>query len=97
MFPEVRCIHLVTVSDEVTNTTVLTSAVPARAKRINDAIARLAANDPRITVIDWNARVHEYEQQHPGESATLDTTHPNDAGTAMLVDDYEAALDACPD
>ncbi len=96
MFPDVRCIHLVTVSDAVRHDGVDPSEVPRRAKAINDTIRSLAHEDDRIRVVDWNQMVRDYQRDHPGTSPTEDTIHPNDAGKELLVDAYKAALTNCP-
>lgn len=99
LFPDVRCIHLVTVSDGARGMGVALTAeqVAGRAGRINAEIRALAAADPRITVIDWDQQVRDYEAANPDDSPTSDTIHPNGVGKQMLVDDYRAALSACPE
>lgn len=95
MFPDATCIHLVTVSDQVRNTGVAPDAVAGRAAVINDAIRAMAAQDPRVTVIDWDQRVRDYMQANGGATPTEDSIHPDDAGREILVDGYEAALEDC--
>ena len=95
MFPDVQCIHLVTINDQLRNEDVDPRLVEGRAATINDAIFELADQDPRITVIDWNRQVHDYMAAHDGATPTDDEIHPNQIGKQILADDYEAALRDC--
>ncbi len=96
MFPDARCIHLVTVNDQLEHDDVDPGEVEGRAAVINDAIREMANQDQRVTVIDWNQRVHDYMAAHGGQSPTDDTIHPDAVGKQILADDYEAALRDCP-
>ena len=94
LFPRSRCIHLVTVN---TNMAAYGISYRARAEELNDSIRRLAASDPRIGVIDWNAAMSADVVAHPPSgSLTSDTIHPNDAGKAVLAGAIRTALDDCP-
>jgi lysophospholipase L1-like esterase len=87
----VRCVHLVTVSEQMLNET---GDSGQRARQINDAIHALSASHPNVDVIDWAAIVRDY-QRADNETITSDTVHPNDVGNRLLADAYGDALDAC--
>lgn len=88
----VRCVHLVTISEEMVNDT---GDAAARARELNDAIRRIDASHANVDVIDWAAIERDYEREH-GMTITTDTVHPDDIGNRVLADAYGAALDACP-
>jgi hypothetical protein len=93
-FPEVDCIHVVTVNEQMVSDEV---DAGARASRFNDGLQQLAADDDRVNIIDWNEIVASYEAEHPGEMITTDTVHPDETGNRLLAEAYEDALDACDD
>jgi hypothetical protein len=86
------CVHVVTVSESMTNGT---GDAGRRARRINDGLRALAASRRNVDVIDWASIVRD-QQRDRGESLTTDTVHPNEAGNELLADAYSDALDACP-
>jgi lysophospholipase L1-like esterase len=88
---QIRCVHLVTINEQMLNDS---GDAGARAHRLNAAIRALAASRPNVDVIDWAAVVREY-QGAEGASITTDTVHPNDVGNPLLADAYGDALDAC--
>jgi lysophospholipase L1-like esterase len=89
---DVDCLHLVTINETMVNDT---NDARARARRLNDAIRDLEARDPHIRVIDWERVVRDYENEHPDETVTTDTVHPNDVGNRLLADAYRESLAAC--
>lgn len=89
-FPNAECIHLVTVNEQMFSFAV---DAPARARRFNDGLRRLAERDERIDVIDWAEIVDETETS--GAEVTTDSVHPNDLGNELLVDAYLQSLQRC--
>jgi hypothetical protein len=87
----VRCVHLVTVSEEMVNST---NDAGVRAQRVNDSIRAIASTHPNVRVIDWASLERDYERDH-GEIITSDTVHPNDVGNKVLAGAYGESLDAC--
>jgi len=94
LFPDARCIHLVTINESMGIPTL--SLGPERAAALNDRIRALAATDPRIRIVDWAQMVRDYEVVHGPGSATVDTVHPTLGAQQALVDGYQASLASCP-
>jgi lysophospholipase L1-like esterase len=93
LFPGSRCIHLVTIN---TNMAAYGISYRSRAQEINRSIRRLAASDPRIGIIDWDAAMSADVAAHPpGGTLTSDSIHPNDAGKQVLARSVRTALDDC--
>lgn len=65
---------------------------PGVAERLNGHIAELAADDPRVQVLDWE-RLARLE--HPEWLSDRDGIHPNDEGQAALAFFTRLALDDC--
>jgi len=92
-FPRARCIHIVNINEAMTDSG---RPVRARAALLNAAIAKLAASDPRISVIDWNRTVAVDIAAHPPAGTLVDdTVHPALAGRTVLARQIRAALDSC--
>lgn len=85
-----RCVHVVTVSEDMINGDASSGA---RARRVNDAIRAMVDRYQNASVIDWAQIVHDNLGE--GEPLTNDTVHPTDAGNRLLVDAYGDALAAC--
>ena len=91
-FPRAACIHLVTINEHMVSG--LGSRTDA-AVELNAAIASIAAEDPRIDLVDWAAAV---EQDEAGSDGPLvpDTIHPSRRGQLLLAGLYADALAGCP-
>lgn len=86
---DVRCIHLVTVNEQIHH---LGGDFTKEARALNDEIRRLAARRLNTTVIDWNQMVLD----HAGDNIMdADTVHPNPAGITLLAAAYLEAIRAC--
>lgn len=88
-FGGAECIGLVTVDEELT-----VYGAPRRgpAQAVNAQIAQIAAQNPKVHVIDWNKIVAD----NGGILAvTADGVHPNDAGKLLLAQAYQKMLDHC--
>lgn len=94
LFPDARCIHLVTINESMGIPTLAVG--PERAAALNGRIRALAASDPRLRIVDWAQIVRDYEAVHGPGSATSDTVHPTLGAQQALVDAYRASLDSCP-
>lgn len=90
MFPDAACIHLTTVNEHLKGRS---GDVGDLAARINDQIDEMAAADPRIRVVDWNALVEANLAQ--GVDLTSDGVHPTAEGNQLLIDAYEASMAGC--
>jgi hypothetical protein len=91
LFPDAECIHLTTISESMPG-----RSGPSRADAaaLNDSIRALAARNPQIRVVDWNAIVSD--QQAQGVDLTSDGVHPTTEGQQLLVDAYDESMLACP-
>ena len=88
-FSGAECIALVTVDEELT-----VYGAPRRgpAQAVNAQIRQIAAEGPKMRLIDWNKIVAD----NGGILAvTVDGVHPNDAGKLLLVQAYLSTLDNC--
>ena len=65
---------------------------------MNRAIAALAADDPRIRVVDWAGTVAVDEANPPAGAEPIieDTVHPSPRGQRVLAEMYAASLAGCP-
>ncbi len=92
-FPDAACIHLVTVNEEM----VLGEARLQRpAAELNTAIASMAADDPRLDVVDWAEAVRTYQAgPQPDGPITSDSVHPTGYGKQVLAGLYADALAGC--
>jgi lysophospholipase L1-like esterase len=96
LFPAARCVHLVNVNEHMVDAKTGRATTEA-ARRFNDALEALANEQPRVSVIDWNAEVEDTlnDGNPPTSTLTKDTVHPTDEGNDRLNDLYASALDAC--
>jgi lysophospholipase L1-like esterase len=90
-YPDVRCIHLVTVTDRWRQRGTREPWPEARA--LNEGL-RTFGTDPRVRIVDWAARLEAADAD--GTSLLLDDVHPNDAGNVVLADLIGASLATCP-
>ena len=88
LFPEADCIHLVNLNEHMMITSV--DAIHA----VNEQLDELAAADPRIRIIDWDAAVTAHLGSG-GDPVLTDTVHPTDAGQALILELYLDALHDC--
>lgn len=88
----VGCIHLVTVNERIEGHG---HEAGPRARTFNQALRDLAAQDPRIDVIEWSDAVAAWEAANPGRTLTSDSIHPNDDGNTLLASLYRDALERC--
>lgn len=87
----VRCVHLVTVSEQMLDES---GDAGARARRLNAAIRDIAARHPNVDVIDWST-IEREAQAERGGPITTDTVHPDEVGNRVLAEAYGEALAAC--
>jgi hypothetical protein len=92
-FPEARCVHLVTVTEDIP--AEASPAAAGRAALINQRMREIASGDARVRVLDWSAVVHAELER--GGAPTLDGVHPTEEGHQMLADLYSASIRNCPD
>lgn len=92
-FGHARCIHLVTISENMTSFT--DTGLGSRAAQLNGLIRDLAGRHG-WGVVPWAQLVRDYEQgAHPFGPLTTDTVHPTPLGQQILSDAYRKALAAC--
>ena len=95
LFPSARCIHLVEVNEGIEWGG---RSFAGGAAAINQAIAALAAADPRIGIVAWSDAVAAAEAGGLPDGPVLeDTVHPTTAGQELLARLYGEALAACPE
>lgn len=90
MFPNARCIHLTTINEHLTGRT---DDVGPHAAAINEQIRAMAAANPRLRIVDWNALVEAQRAQ--GVDLTSDGVHPTAEGQQLLIDSYEQSMEPC--
>jgi hypothetical protein len=90
MFPSAECIHLTTINEHLN---ARSADVGAYAASLNDQMRALAAADPRIHLVDWNAIVEANLAQ--GVDLTSDGVHPTRGGGQLLIDAYDKSMAAC--
>jgi hypothetical protein len=90
MFPNAECIHLTTINEHLKGRSP--EAGPSAAA-LNDQIRAMAAADPRIDVVDWNALVETKMAQ--GVDLTSDGVHPTRDGGQLLINAYEKSMESC--
>jgi hypothetical protein len=91
LFPEARCIHLVTVNEDIPAEADPEAA--RRAAQLNHHLWTLAAADPRLHVVDWAALVRAELER--GAEPTLDGVHPTDDAYELLAVAYAASIRPC--
>lgn len=90
MFPTAKCVHVTTINEHLR---ARSADVGAYAAALNSQIRALAAADPRIRVVDWNAIVEANLAQ--GVDLTSDGVHPTRDGGQQLIDAYEESMATC--
>jgi lysophospholipase L1-like esterase len=94
LFPAATCIHLVNINEGIV---LGGTSFAALSSQLNQAIAAIAADDPRLDVLDWSAAVRADEAAgHPDDPLLTDTVHPTRRGQHVLAALYADALAACP-
>lgn len=88
-FADARCVHLVTINEQIRHNGEDFSAVAAA---LNEEIRRIAARQLNTDVIDWNKIVVDNAANGIIDD---DTVHPNPAGVALLADAYVQAIKSC--
>ncbi len=83
-FPDAKCIHLVNINTKMESGG---ESRTAEAEAVNEVLDRLASDDSRIGIIDWDGRV--------SDDLVDDTVHPNKAGQAVLSEMMDDALGRC--
>ncbi len=95
LFPDAACLHVVTVGEgiEINGRSYATEAAA-----YNDGLRSLAAADPRITVLDWDAALRSDEDVNgtAPDALLYDTVHPTARGEKVLAALYATGLEACP-
>ena len=93
-FPDAACIHLVNINQGIVLGGV--SFAP-RSAQLNRAMTEIAADDPRVEVLDWSRAVSADEAVNHSDGPLLrDTVHPTTPGQHVLARIYADALAACP-
>jgi lysophospholipase L1-like esterase len=93
-FPHAACIHLVTINQGIVLGGV--SFAP-RSAQLNRAMTEIAADDPRVEVLDWSRVVGADDAVDHSEGPLLrDTVHPTTSGQHVLARMYAEALTGCP-
>jgi hypothetical protein len=90
LFPDAQCIHLTTVNEHLKGRT---ADVGAHAAALNEHLRAMAAADPRLRIVDWNALVEDQSAQ--GVDLTSDGVHPTPQGHQLLIDAYERSMEPC--
>jgi hypothetical protein len=90
LFPEARCIHLTTLSEELPTRS---PSAEGNAASLNETMRRLSAEDRRVRVVDWNRIVSDARES--GTDLTSDGVHPTSEGQRLLVAAVERSTLAC--
>jgi hypothetical protein len=94
LFSSADCVHVVTINEHMLSPTF--GNVGAAAASLNQQIETIAAQNPKVHVIDWDKTVLDYDAAHdPNGPITIDTVHPTAMGQQMLVDAMQRSVDAC--
>jgi lysophospholipase L1-like esterase len=95
LFPDAACLHVVTVGEGIE---INGRRYADEAAAYNEGLRSLAAADPRVTVLDWDAALHADEEANGTASDELlhDTVHPTVRGEEVLAALYAAGLESCP-
>lgn len=95
LFPQARCVHLVTVNERILD--LQQTGLTPRLQAYNQMLARVAASRPGTDLVDWTAAVDAYAAAgEPSGPFTFDSVHPLEPGQRDLARLYHRALDACP-
>jgi hypothetical protein len=90
MFPNAQCVHVTTINEHLRGRSA--NAGP-NAAALNDQIRAMAAADPRINVVDWNALIEANLAQ--GVDLTSDGVHPTREGSQLLIGAYDKSMQSC--
>ncbi len=90
MFPNAACLHLTTINEHLRGRS---SEAGPSATALNDQIRAMAAADPRISIVDWNALVEANSAE--GVDLTSDGVHPTREGGQLLINAYDMSMDSC--
>jgi len=90
LFPEARCIHVTTLSEQLPTRA---ASAEGNASALNETMRRLAADDRRVRVVDWNKIVVDSDAE--GIELTSDGVHPTRDGQELLVAEYEKSALSC--
>lgn len=94
-FPDVECLHVVTINEHMVDGKTLEPRAE-EAAAVNDVIRRIAAEQDRVEIIDWNAMAAQHLQGSPPTSTlTTDAVHPTAEGYDELHAAYNGALSSC--
>lgn len=95
LFPDAACLHVVTVGEGIE---INGRRYAEEAAAYNEGLRSLAAADPRITVLDWDAALRLDEQVNgtAPDDLLYDTVHPTARGEKVLAALYASALEDCP-
>jgi lysophospholipase L1-like esterase len=94
LFPDATCLHVVTVGEGIE---INGRRYDTEAAAFNEGLWSLAAADPRITVLDWDAALRAEETRGAAPDDLLhDTVHPTARGEEVLASLYASGLEACP-
>jgi lysophospholipase L1-like esterase len=93
LFDSAKCIHVVNIN---TRMTMDGQPVPEPARALNEHIEKIASEDGRIDVIDWDGMVAgSVTDEFPAGTYIADTVHPSDEGGRALAGAMANALDRC--
>jgi hypothetical protein len=91
LYPQAVCIHLVTVNESMPESSG--PDVRGQAVAFNERLRAIAANDPRVRIVDWAAIVEE--QMAQGIDPTLDGVHPTESTHPLLAEAETESLESC--
>ena len=91
-FSSASCVHLVTIN---THLKLPDTQYHAGAVALNDAIAKLAADNGNVDVIDWDAINADAITKSNPNGLTFDGVHPTADGQSQLESAYSDALEKC--
>lgn len=95
-YESARCVFVVNINEHMINHTT-GEPTTDDAKRFNAAFDKLAEDNPRISIIDWNGEISSTLNDDDPSFSTLtdDSVHPTDEGNEKLNDLYADALEGC--
>ena len=92
-FPDARCVTMVSINAHMNFDSKIRDE---EANAINGILLRLAGEDQRISIVDWNTMVNEDLAAHDGVSTlNPDTVHPNAKGQRALTAEIFKHLERC--
>ena len=94
LFDGATCIHLVNINEGIV---IGGLSFAPQAAQLNRDMVGIAADDPRVDVLDWSAAVRaDTDVSHQDDPLLKDTVHPTPRGQHVLAGLYADALAACP-